>query len=250
MNAPFLTKSFKAGPINDNEVEGLASVYGNIDHANDIVERGAYKRTLDRFNASTKGMPFLAHHRHDKPIGRIMELRDSDEGLYFKARFSDSHDGQNVRSQFLDGTLDSFSIGYRVLQKQSDCVNDRKVLRLKEIALHEISAVTFPCNELAKLTAVKGDIASSFPDLSLEDQQRVADFAATLMAKSVLTDEQVAEAIAEGSEMLEAAAEAFGRNSDNHADVAEALTEVAMDLDQKQFEDFWLAYQIKKRLGR
>ena len=250
MNAPFLTKSFKAGPVSDNEVEGLASVYGNIDHAGDIVERGAYKRTLDRFQASAKGIPFLAHHRHDKPIGRILELRDSEEGLYFKARFSDSHDGQNVRSQFLDGTLDSFSIGYRVLQKQADRVNDRKVLRLKEIALHEISAVTFPCNELAKLTAVKGDIASSYPDLSLEDQQRVADFAATLMAKSVLTDEQVAEAIVEGSEMLEKAAEAFGQSSAVHHDVVQALIATTAEVEQKQFDDLWLAYQIRKRLGR
>lgn len=237
MNAPFLTKSFKAGPVNDNEVEGLASAYGNIDHVGDIVERGAYKRTLDRFNASTKAMPFLAHHRHDKPIGRILELRDSDEGLYFKARFSDSHDGQNVRSQFLDGTLDSFSIGYRVLQKQSDRVNDRKVLRLKEIALHEISAVTFPCNELAKLTAVKGDIASSFPDLSLEDQQLVADFAATLMNKNVEpTDEQIADAITVTIDV---------------EPVLEAIEQVANDLnEQKHFDDLWLAYQIRKRLGR
>lgn len=237
MNAPFLTKSFKAGPVSDNEVEGLASVYGNIDHAGDIVERGAYKRTLDRFQASAKGIPFLAHHRHDKPIGRILELRDSEEGLYFKARFSDSHDGQNVRSQFLDGTLDSFSIGYRVLQKQADRVNDRKVLRLKEIALHEISAVTFPCNELAKLTAVKGDIASSFPDLSLEDQQLVADFAATLANKSAEpTDERVVDAITVAIDM---------------EPVLEVI-EQALDAveQQKQFDDLWLAYQIRKRLGR
>ncbi len=237
MNAPFLTKSFKAGPVSDNEVEGLASVYGNIDHAGDIVERGAYKRTLDRFQASTKGIPFLAHHRHDKPIGRILELRDSEEGLYFKARFSDSHDGQNVRSQFLDGTLDSFSIGYRVLQKQSDRVNDRKVLRLKEIALHEISAVTFPCNELAKLTAVKGDIASSFPDLSLEDQQLVADFAATLANKSAEpTDKQVVDAITVAIDM---------------EPVLEVIDQVLDAVEQqKQFDDLWLAYQIRKRLGR
>lgn len=240
MNAQFLTKSFKAGPVSDNEVEGLASVYGNIDHAGDIVERGAYKRTLDRFQASTKGIPFLAHHRHDKPIGRILELRDSEEGLYFKARFSDSHDGQNVRSQFLDGTLDSFSIGYRVLQKQADRVNDRKVLRLKEIALHEISAVTFPCNELAKLTAVKGDIASSYPDLSLEDQQRVADFAATLANKSAEpTDEQVVDAITVAIETSQA---------DAGAQEVEHMLECIEQ--RKQFDDLWLAYQIRKRLGR
>ena len=66
MTMQFLTKSFKAAPIRENEVEGLASTYGNIDHAGDIVERGAYARTLDRFNGSRKGMPFLAHHRHDR----------------------------------------------------------------------------------------------------------------------------------------------------------------------------------------
>lgn len=226
MNNRFLTKRFDAAPIKDNEVEGLASVYGNIDHAGDIVERGAYTRTLGMFNQK-KSMPFLAHHRHDRPIGKIIELKDTYEGLYFKARFSDSHDGQNVRAQFLDGTLDSFSIGYRVLQKQRDSVDDRPVLRLKEIALHEISAVTFACNELAKMSAVKGDIASSFPNLSLEDQQRVADFAAFLEAKHdmVSTDELISEVVEEAVKSLEDA-QASEFNS--------------------AFDAAWLAYFVKK----
>lgn len=238
MNTPFLTKSFKAGPISDNEVEGLASVYGNIDHAGDIVERGAYKRTLDRFAAKGKGMPFLAHHRTDRPIGKITELRDSEEGLYFKARFSNSHDGQNVREQFLDGTLDSFSIGYRALQKQVDRVGDRKVLRLKEIALHEISAVTFPCNELAKLTAVKGDIASSFPNLSLADQQLVADFAASLEAKAEgKPDEQLIPMELDATDTI-AAVEAIVDDA------------VKAEANQRTFDELWLAYRIKQTLGR
>jgi HK97 family phage prohead protease len=237
MNVPFQTKSFKAGPISENEVEGLASVYDNIDHAGDVVERGAYKRTLDRFNANNKGLPFLAHHKTDRPIGKIIELRDSEEGLYFKARFSNSHDGQNVREQFLDGTLDSFSIGYRTLQKQADRIGDRKVLRLKEIALHEISAVTFPCNELAKLTAVKGDIASSFPNLSLEDQQLVADFAATLEGKQNNPSDPAVRIEIDATVAIEAA----------QALIDEA---VRIETDAKAFEDHWIAYRIRQTLGR
>ena len=234
MTIQFLTKSFKAAPIRENEVEGLASTYGNIDHAGDIVERGAYARTLDRFNGSRKGMPFLAHHRHDRPIGKIVELRDSDEGLYFKARFSESHDGQNVRQQFLDGTLDSFSIGYRVIQKQADRVKDRRVLRLKEIALHEISAVTFPCNELAVISAVKGNIGESYSDLSLEDQQRLADFAETLraVANGTSHDNVLAEVALDPAEIVEAAA----------SEDDEQL--------QKAFEDAWLSYRIKQAFNR
>ena len=222
MTMQFLTKSFKAAPIRENEVEGLASTYGNIDHAGDIVERGAYARTLDRFNGSRKGMPFLAHHRHDRPIGKIVELRDSDEGLYFKARFSESHDGQNVRQQFLDGTLDSFSIGYRVIQKQADRVKDRRV------------AVTFPCNELAVISAVKGNIGESYSDLSLEDQQRLADFAETLraVANGTAHDDMLAEVALDPTEIIEAAA----------SEDDEQL--------QKAFEDAWLSYRIKQAFDR
>ncbi|MBT0671272.1 HK97 family phage prohead protease [Novosphingobium profundi] len=231
MTMQFLTKSFKAAPIKENEVEGLASTYGNIDHVGDIVERGAYARTIDAFNRSKKGMPFLAHHRHDRPIGRITELRDTDEGLWFRAEFSKSHDGQNVREQFLDGTLDSFSIGYRVLQKAADRVNGQKVLRLKEISLHEISAVTFPCNELATLSAVKGDISSSFPNLSLEDQQRVADFAAQLEANQI------------GS---------LSKNASNE-EAQEAIKALELEQDEamnRAFEDAFLAYRIKQTFNR
>ena len=238
MTTQFLTKSFKAAPIRENEVEGLASTYGNIDHAGDIVERGAYARTLDRFNSSKKGMPFLAHHRHDRPIGKIMELRDSDEGLYFKARFSDSHDGQNVRQQFLDGTLDSFSIGYRVIQKQADRVKDRRVLRLKEIALHEISAVTFPCNELAIISAVKGTIGETYSDLSLEDQQRLADFAETLrsVASSTSHGDMLEEVALTTDEIVAEAIKA------SEPDDEEAMA--------KAFEDAWLSYRIKQTFNR
>jgi HK97 family phage prohead protease len=238
MTTHFLTKSFKAAPIRENEVEGLASTYGNIDHAGDIVERGAYARTLDRFNSSKKGMPFLAHHRHDRPIGKIMELRDSDEGLYFKARFSDSHDGQNVRQQFLDGTLDSFSIGYRVIQKQADRVKDRRVLRLKEIALHEISAVTFPCNELAIISAVKGNIGETYSDLSLEDQQRLADFAEMLrsVASGTAHAEMLEDVAPTTDEIVEEAIKAF------EPDDEEAMA--------KAFEDAWLSYRIKQTFNR
>lgn len=224
-------KSFKATPIKENEVEGLASTYGNIDNAGDIVEPGAYTRTIDAFNKRKNGMPFLAHHRHDLPIGRIKELRDTPDGLWFRGEFSKSRDGQNAREQFLDGTLDSFSIGYRVLKKEADRVNDQRVLRLKEISLHEISAVTFACNEMALVSAVKGDIASSFPTLSLEDQQLVADFAAMLEAKHlrVLSDEQSSDIVDEAVKSLE---------SDHESELQSAI------------EGAMFAYRIKQYRNR
>lgn len=235
-------KSFFATPIKENEVEGLASTYGNIDHVGDVVERGAYSRTISRFNEHGKGLPFLAHHRTDRPIGRIKELKDTSEGLWFKAEFSKSHDGQNVREQFLDGTLDSFSIGYRVLQKQADRINGKSVLRLKEIAVHEISAVTFPCNEMAVLSAVKGDIASSFPNLSLEDQQAVADFAASLAAKTANVDAEVQ--MAEVQQTIE--------ESTALEEVVEAITSdtLSEDMLNELFEKHYLSYRIKKQIGR
>ncbi|EQB32534.1 HK97 family phage prohead protease [Sphingobium ummariense] len=83
MTTQFLTKSFKAAPIRENEVEGLASTYGNIDHAGDIVERGAYARTLASLIHDAR---FRARSGH---LLRLAVLRGRPASLAFVSPHSD-----------------------------------------------------------------------------------------------------------------------------------------------------------------
>lgn len=166
MTKPFLTKSFKASLIDDNTVEGYASTYGNLDHANDIVEKGAFTKTLQQNGGKIK---FLWQHDIKQPIGVIEELRDTAQGLYFKARFSNSTAGQDARTQLKEGVVDSFSIGYRVINATKDRAgNGRPINRLTELALHEISVVTIPCNDEAVLLGVKSALHDDFPEMDAD----------------------------------------------------------------------------------
>lgn len=166
MTKPFLTKSFKARLTDDNTVEGYASTYGNVDHANDIVEQGAFTKTLQQNGHKVK---FLWQHDIKQPIGVIEELRDTAQGLFFKARFSNSTAGQDARTQLKEGVVDSFSIGYRVINAtKGRAANGRPINRLTELALHEISVVTIPCNDEAVLVGIKSALQEDFPEMDTD----------------------------------------------------------------------------------
>ena len=54
------------------------------------------------------------------------------------------------------GAIDGLSIGYRVDAKGYNYDDDCKIIRLKNVDLMEISAVTFPMNPKARVRKVKG----------------------------------------------------------------------------------------------
>jgi HK97 family phage prohead protease len=132
-------------------IEGLASVYGNLDEAMEIVDAGAFTRTLKNRNHK---VPLLWQHRTDTPIG-LANLKDSPKGLTMKAELnSDVRQAQEARSLAKQGVLGGLSIGYDVVKDTWD----KDVRHLKEVKLYEVSMVTFPANLEAQIVAVKEDV--------------------------------------------------------------------------------------------
>ena len=172
-------RSFKAHLSNDdNYVEGYASTYGNIDKVNDVVTPGAFTKSLDMKQRSAP-VRFLWQHNPDRPIGVIEQLEDRPKGLWFRARFANTTDGQDAREAFKSGTIDRFSIGYQVMQREREKREGRMVNLLKEIKLFEISAVTFPANEQAMMTAVKSALSG---ELSEENRALLVQLANMMIA--------------------------------------------------------------------
>lgn len=169
-------KSFKLDTFDDDAgtVEGYASTFGDIDKANDVVEPGAFKTAVlhgpDRVR-------FLWNHQAGEVIGMVKELYEDERGLFIKAQFAATQRAQETRELMKMGAVDSFSIGYRVLQEKSDRLADgRRVNRLKNIHLLEVSCVPWPCNVEARLTAVKSELSSRFDGLSLDHQALIGKF--------------------------------------------------------------------------
>jgi len=137
--------------------EGYASIFGNKDLGNDVIEKGAFMRSLRRKGA--KKIKMLYQHDTKEPIGVFDKVMEDQNGLYVKGRLAmGTQKGKEVYELMKMGAIDGLSVGYRVDSKGHHYDDKRKYRVLKEVDLMEISAVTFPMNPRARIQAVKSDM--------------------------------------------------------------------------------------------
>ena len=143
-------KSFKfeLKEIDDSgQFEGYASVFDVVDHGNDIVEKGAFKKTLQE----KKEFPLLYYHDPREVLG-VIEAEEDQKGLRVLAKLNLNVQRAREAYELLkQKAIKGLSIGYDVIKEAWD----KDVRRLKEVKLWEISLVTFPMNEMASVTGVK-----------------------------------------------------------------------------------------------
>ena len=136
--------------------EGYASIFGNKDLGNDVIEKGAFMRSLRRKGA--RKIKMLYQHDTKEPIGVFDTVKEDADGLYVKGRLAmGTQKGREVYELMKMGAIDGLSVGYRVDAKGHHYDDKRKYRVLKEVDLMEISAVTFPMNPRARISAVKSD---------------------------------------------------------------------------------------------
>ena len=139
---------------------GYASIFGNEDQGNDIVQKGAFTKSLTQRPAPKVKMLF--QHKTDEPIGVFEKIYEDQKGLYVQGRLAmKTQKGKETYELLKMGALDGMSIGFKAdPQKQGYNENKRGVRTLKEVDLMEISLVTFPMNEQAMVQSVKGNLKS------------------------------------------------------------------------------------------
>ncbi len=132
--------------------------YGNVknirDHAYDVTKDGAFVNSVLKHKAEgTMPKMFLNHSQWETPIGVWVDMVEDEKGLLLEGKFANTEKGREVYELMKLGAMDSFSIGYRVIdEKWNDQAGYNE---LKEIDIMEISAVNFPCNEESRLVGIK-----------------------------------------------------------------------------------------------
>lgn len=139
----------------DGTFEGYGSVFGVIDSYADIVAPGAFKRTLKEAKAKKRMPALLWQHDPSQPIGVYEEMREDDTGLYVKGRLIDTALGADAYKLLKAGALSGLSIGFRTLKSKID--EENGIRTLTELELWEVSLVTFPANDAARIASVKAD---------------------------------------------------------------------------------------------
>jgi len=136
--------------------EGYGSVFGNKDLGNDVIEKGAFTKSIKR--RTHKGVKLLYQHKSDMPIGVFDEIKEDDHGLVVKGRLAlKTQAGAEAYELLKMGALDGLSIGFRINPSEVsyDKRNNKRII--KEVDLMEVSLVTFPMNPQATVRSVKGE---------------------------------------------------------------------------------------------
>lgn len=133
------------------EFSGYAAVFGNKDSGGDVIEKGAFSKTI---REDFDRIKILSQHTDcELPIGKPLELREDDKGLFIRGKISDTAKGRDIQTLMKDGVLNELSIGYDAVEFNYD--SEQGARRLKEIKLWEVSIVTWAMNDQAKIDEVK-----------------------------------------------------------------------------------------------
>ncbi|MDL2212124.1 HK97 family phage prohead protease [Erysipelotrichaceae bacterium OttesenSCG-928-M19] len=148
-------KSFviKELAIDEYKFKGYLSTYGNEDRVGDIIEKGAFDKSINE----RKIVPMLFNHNRDIVIGK-MTLTSDDKGLYVEAELSKNiTESVKVYELLKMGALTDMSIGMSVIDyKYVDDKYPSSGWIIKEAEVWEGSVVTIPANTQAKIEHVKG----------------------------------------------------------------------------------------------
>ncbi len=163
----------KAFDVEEGVFAGYAAVCGNLDDGGDIIESGAFKKTLaERGPASGRNrVKVFRFHDFHQPIGKTLDVREVSRGkmpkdllerfpgitggLYVRGQISHTPAGDEVLTLMRDGVVDEMSIGYDSMKDELEEQEGGAVRRIKELKLYCCDPVPLAMNAAALITDVK-----------------------------------------------------------------------------------------------
>jgi len=162
----------------DGTIEGYGSVFDVVDQGGDIIAPGAFRQSL----ASGRKVKMLFQHDPSAVIGTWKSMEEDAKGLRVAGKILTTvKSGAEAYEYVKAGAIDGLSIGYRTVKSMDR--NGKRVIMQAE--LWEVSLVTFPMNEMARIDAVKA------ADMQLDELERLLTLRAGLsrsVARKLLAD--------------------------------------------------------------
>jgi HK97 family phage prohead protease len=146
----------------DGSIEGYGSVFGVRDNYDDVIAAGAFLASLNEHKSEGTMPAMLWQHDPSEPIGVWTDMVEDAKGLRIVGKLAlDTTRGKEAHALLKMGALNGLSIGF--VSKQWAYDRETEVRTLTEIDLWEVSLVTFPANEKARITNVKSTDTLSVP---------------------------------------------------------------------------------------
>lgn len=136
--------------LDQRVVEGYAVIWGQRNFHGEKFVKGCFARSI-RENGPGSGskyqIKFLYNHNTDEPLSLFAELKEDEQGLYFRTvPLDDVPVADRVLKQLRSGTLNNYSQGFNYIWEAGKIEWDDsdESLVVKECILYEISVATIP----------------------------------------------------------------------------------------------------------
>jgi len=174
---PFELRADGDGDDDARIISGYAAVFDSESEPiggrfREVIRSGAFKKTIQESDTRA-----LWNHDSAMPLGRTandtLELREDDHGLAFKLHLPDTTAGRDAYTSIQRGDVSNMSFGFNVIKEkwsgQASREGDEENTELRElleVALHEISPVTFPAYTATEVEArtIESIIEARQPD--------------------------------------------------------------------------------------
>lgn len=214
-NIPFEFKELS----DSGEFVGYASVYGNIDQGNDVVDPGAFDKTIGERGGKVRLMD-----SHKTRIG-MATVESTPIGLRAIGKINTKkQSGREALSDLKfyqeNGLPMGMSIGYETVKADPPHATKDGARHLKEVRLWEVTITEFPMNASAQVTSVKSirDLIASIKagngetkDAFTSELQTIQLFAARYQMlqalssslSSIIYDDEVTDRVAASKESIQ-----------------------------------------------
>jgi HK97 family phage prohead protease len=137
-----LNQGFSDSDMKQGIVSGYFAVFGNKDLDGDIIEPGAFTKTIQERGPQGKQLiKYLLDHDKTKVVGKINELYEDQIGLKYVSKIGSHNMGQDFQKMVESDLINQHSFGFRTIKEMYD--NQSKANRIKEVMMYEGSAVQF-----------------------------------------------------------------------------------------------------------
>lgn len=135
-------------------VKAYFSVFGNIDSDGDIIEPGAFTKTIkERGPDGTKRIKHFKFHDRRLAPGLNIELGEDEFGAFFVSRLSKSTLGRDTLIEYQEEIITEHSHGFETIKNHVDEANINHII---EIKLWEVSTLAaWGANSLTRTEFVK-----------------------------------------------------------------------------------------------
>lgn len=156
MNKKHFTAPLEIKSLDDaGYFEGYASVFGVVDSDGDVIVKGAFKNSIDRYAKTGRRPKMLWQHDRREIVGKFLELREDDVGLFVRGTLiMEVQRGAEAYALLKAGELDAMSVGFNIVGEDPEGMQTSGRV-ITDLDLWEISLVTWGANPEALVTNVK-----------------------------------------------------------------------------------------------